>query len=77
MHHMYFSGGIFGWLMGAMHLILPILLIIFLFNLFSGSRRYPHFEGLRRDPLNILKERYAGGEITREEFMRMRNEINN
>jgi putative membrane protein len=27
------------------------------------------------DPLSILKERYARGEITREEYLRMREEL--
>lgn len=76
MHHMYFNGGIFGWLMSVIHLLFPVLVIVLLFNLFSGRRRYTYFEGHRRGPLDILKERYAGGEISREEFMRMRNEIN-
>ena len=77
MHHMYFNGGILGWFMGIIHFIFPILVIILLFNLFSGKRRYTYFESPRRNPIDILKERYAGGEITREEFMRMRNELNN
>ncbi|GLI57875.1 hypothetical protein PM10SUCC1_33890 [Propionigenium maris DSM 9537] len=75
MHHMYFSGGIFRWFMGIFHLILPILAVILLFNLFSSRRRYSYFEDYRRDPMDILRERYARGELTREEFMRMRSEL--
>ncbi len=75
MHHMYFGGGIFRWFMHTIHSILLILIVMLLFNLFSSRRRYSYYEDYRRDPMDILRERYARGEVTREEFLRMRNEL--
>lgn len=78
MHHMYYSSGIFGWVMGVMHLALPIMVIFILFRLFTGRESSPlPVQGYRqeRDPLEILKERYVRGEISREEFQRMKEEI--
>lgn len=78
MHHTYYSSGIFGWAMGVIHLVLPIIFVFVLFRLFTGRGNY-HIpvQGNRweRDPLDILKERYVGGEISREEFQRMKDEI--
>ncbi len=75
MHHMYFGGGIFRWFMGIFHLALPILAVILLFSLLTGRRSHSYFDSYRRDPMDILRERYARGEISREEFMRMRSEL--
>lgn len=76
MHHMYFGGGIFRWFMHTTHPILLIFIVMLLFNLFSSRRRrYSYYEDYRRDPMDILRERYARGEVTREEFLRMRNEL--
>ncbi len=78
MHHMYYSSGIFGWVMGAIHLALPIVFIFILFRVFTGrgNSSLP-VQGHRweRDPLEILKERYVRGEVTRDEFQRMKDEI--
>lgn len=78
MHHMYYSSGIFGWVMGVMHLVLPVVVIFILFRLFTGRGNSPlPAQGYRqeREPLEILKERYVRGEISREEFQRMKEEI--
>ena len=62
----------FGWLFIAIFSIFLVLGVIHLVNLISGSRgRETHVES----PLHILKRRYAKGEITREEFEKMRDEI--
>lgn len=62
----------FGWLFIVIFTIFIILGVIHLVNLIAGSgRRETHGES----PLHILKRRYAKGEITKEEFERMKKEI--
>ncbi len=61
----------FGWLFIIIFSILIVLGVVHLVGLIAGSRRETHGES----PLHILKRRYAKGEITREEFERMKNEI--
>ena len=60
----------FGWLFIVIFAVLIILGIVHIANLVSG-RRETHGES----PLHILKGRYAKGEITREEFEEMKNEL--
>jgi len=78
MYHMYYDNGILGWLMSIMHFALPILFIFILFNLFrnknDSTNNFPKHRSEKR-PLSILKERYAKGEISREEFQKMKDEI--
>ncbi len=61
----------FGWLFIAIFSIFIVFGVVHLVNLISGSREPTHGES----PLHILKRRYAKGEITREEFERMKGEI--
>jgi putative membrane protein len=62
----------FGWLFIVIFSILIILGIIQLVTMLSRSRsRETHGES----PLHILKRRYAKGEITREEFEKMKDEF--
>jgi len=68
----YERGMEFGWLFIAIFSILMVLGIISLVTLLSGrARRETHGES----PLHILKRRYAKGEITREEFEKMKDEL--
>jgi putative membrane protein len=60
----------FGWLFIAIFSILLILGIAHLVNLITGSRRTSG-----ESPLRILKRRYAKGEITREEFEKMKDDL--
>ncbi len=60
----------FGWLFIGVFLVLIILGIVHVLNLVSG-RKETHGES----PVRILKRRYAKGELTREEFERMREEL--
>ena len=70
--HIVERGMEFGWLFIVIFMIFIVLGIIHLVNLISGSSgRETHGES----PLHILKRRYAKGEITREEFKRMKDEI--
>lgn len=78
----YGSGGNFGIGLGLwsmffgmlIPLALVALVVYLLFRVFKG------WGGLSRDggdldPLRVLKTRYAKGEITREEFERMKEEL--
>ncbi|MEE9600002.1 MAG: SHOCT domain-containing protein [Anaerolineales bacterium] len=78
-----FPGG-FG--MGGWWMIFPIIgfivMVTFMFIMmgrmgFRGSgrdsRREPHESDRTETPLEILKKRYAKGEITKEEFEEMKN----
>jgi len=60
----------FGWLFIIIFAVLIIFGIVHLMNLLSG-RKEPREES----PLHILKRRYAKGEITAEEFEKMKSEI--
>ncbi len=60
----------FGWLFIAVFAILIILGIVYLMILLSPGRE-KHGES----PVRILKRRYASGEITKEEFEKMKDEI--
>ncbi len=73
MHWRIYEHGMeFGWLYIVIFGILMILGIVYLVNMFSGGgRREIHGES----PLHILKRRYAKGEITKEEFEKMKEDI--
>jgi putative membrane protein len=60
----------FGWLFIVIFAVLVILGIVYLVNLVSG-RKEKHGES----PIHILKKRYAKGEITKEEFERIKDDI--
>ena len=80
MYHMYYNDGIFWWLMPIMHFAFPIIFILIIFKLFSSKNEScNHFSGSRdhKTPLSILKERYTKGEISKEEFKTMKDEIKN
>ncbi len=64
---MWRSGG------GGFMMILPLLLVIILLYFFMKGRSGKESETPRADtPLEILKKRYAQGEITKEQFEEMK-----
>jgi putative membrane protein len=72
-----FEGMGWGWIgLGAIHMVLfwalVILGIIALVRLLGGGVRE---EGPRENAAEILKARYAKGEITREQFEQMKRDI--
>lgn len=68
--HVFFWGGGFMWIFW----ILIIAGIIFLFiNLTKGTMNKS--QGESDSPIEILKKRYARGEIDEEEYQRRRNEL--
>lgn len=64
--------GIGGILMWLIPIVLVGILVYSLVHRNDSARR----DDPRETPLEILKKRYAKGEISREEFERMRREIN-
>ncbi len=60
----------FGWLFIIIFSAMIILGIIYLATLVSAGK-----ERHGESPIHILKKRYAKGELTREEFERMKDEI--
>jgi putative membrane protein len=67
----YEHGMEFGWVFMAIFVILMFLGIVYLVTMFSSGRKETHGES----PLHILKRRYARGEMTREEFQKMKEEL--
>lgn len=71
MDHWWWGPG-FGWIFMILFWVVIILGIVALAKwLFSGSIG----GGPGRGPLDILKERYARGEITREQYEQMRRDL--
>lgn len=74
MHHWDYS--YFPW-MGMMYLGMILFLLLAGILVILFLRRYPPHGGMppSETPLDILKRRYAGGEITREQYEQMRRDI--
>ncbi len=71
--HMW-SGGWHGWFFGPMMMIvfiaMAVVVVVFLLRWLGGGRHgvMHHAQPMGRTPLDILKERFAKGEIDKEEF---------
>jgi len=73
-HNMMWGSGIFGWLLGGFMMLLFIALatvvIMAVIRAFGGQKRHivsaDNDENI--DAINILKKRFASGEIDKEEF---------
>lgn len=61
---MHFYDGHFG----GMHLIWWIIWIVLMVWIFFTPYNIPYQRTKKEDPMNILKTRFAKGEITKEEF---------
>jgi putative membrane protein len=62
----------FGWLFMAIFWILVILGVMYFVKSITGSKKVEEKEDTA---LDILKKRYAKGEITKEEFDRMKDDL--
>jgi len=73
------------WVFGPFHGLFSLLILILVFSLIFGRRRYyygyhpwwwhPGDPGRRSDARAILEERYAKGEIQREDYLRMKQDL--
>jgi len=69
----FFSGGLLSTILWALILLIVVLLVMELFR-FLRSRN----AGLKRDredSLNILKSRYARGELNRAQYLKMKGTL--
>lgn len=70
--------GILGWLWMIIGWLVPIAIIVGIVYLLLGRSaggRFPVGGGMAETALDILKKRYARGEINSEEFQRMKHEL--
>ncbi|WP_457555458.1 SHOCT domain-containing protein [Candidatus Pyrohabitans sp.] len=65
---LFWMGGMMGFGMGAGVLFWAVLALLLYYAIAGGDSG-------QKDALKVLRERYARGEITREEFLRMKEEI--
>jgi|Deesub1362A_J573_1020465.scaffolds.fasta_scaffold00151_23 putative membrane protein len=68
-----YGWAIFSWIFFIVFWVAIILLIIWLYKQIKGSDT--RHTSPAETPLEILKKRYARGEITREQYEEMRKEI--
>lgn len=76
MYPEFFHGSYIWWFMPLMHMaggIIFIIIVCFVVRGIFGGRGVCHKE--HETPLEILKKRYARGEITRDEFQRMKEDL--
>ncbi|MBE0517223.1 MAG: SHOCT domain-containing protein [Methanophagales archaeon] len=73
MHGMGGMMGYGGWFMPLIPLAFLVLLVLGVYYLFKELTRTEPSRGERA--LELLKERYAKGEITREEYVKMKEEL--
>ena len=65
-----------GWLGMAFFWLVLVLLVLAAVKYLKGDRRSNALEGERKpDALAILEERYARGEIDREEYVQKRDDL--
>ncbi|MDP2029549.1 MAG: SHOCT domain-containing protein [Thiobacillus sp.] len=66
-----------GWLGMAFFWLILVLLVLAMVKYLKGNRRSNAPDGERKpDALVLLEERYARGEIDREEFLKKRDDLN-
>ena len=70
---MFHMNGLF-WIIGWRFWVFPLLIIctVYLLVRNNSQARYNHNE---ENPLDILKKRYARGELTRDQYEQMRNDL--
>lgn len=74
-HMMGYGSYGFFWIMITVVLLLIILLLVY--KLFQKTKRLPTDVDTGNQAVNILKERYARGELTDEEFKQKKDLLDN
>lgn len=78
MRHGFMDSMVQGWMfpgLGFLIILVLILALIWLLNSRYYRNQNTDQSNEKEDPLIILKRRYATGEIDREEFQRMKREL--
>ncbi|MEW6108837.1 MAG: SHOCT domain-containing protein [Nitrospirota bacterium] len=65
----------FGWFIMMFFWVLVIIGVIYLIKVIGGSERKGTTGTTSDSPLDILRKRYAKGEINKEEFDRIKEDI--
>lgn len=81
-HHMdmmgsFFGGGMgfFGWFFMIIFWVAMIAIVVFLIKAIADGGKSGGSSNRQEDVLEILKKRYAKGEISKEEFKKMKKDI--
>lgn len=71
------GGGSWGWALLMMGIPAVILIVILLAALggLTEPAAYPTYAPAPQDPLKILEQRYARGELTREDYLKVRDDL--
>ena len=65
-----------GWIVMAFFSLIPILLVLAVVKYLMGDRRSNALDGESKpQALTVLEERYARGEINREEYLQKRDDL--
>ena len=67
-----------GWgeiIVSAIVFVVVVLIIVFIIRALAGPRRGRYWVQPHSDALEIAKERYASGEITKEQFEQLRKDL--
>ena len=68
---------VFGWIFGVLILIaLVVLIVVGITWLVRRRSGESNIRGISQVPLDIARERYAKGDITKEEFEQLKKDLN-